>query len=222
MADPSTLADARGSWGFSREVQFFADRGYAVLRANFRGSTGYGLTFLRAGYKLRGRKMQDDLTDAVKWAIAQGVADPNRVAIFGASYGGYAAMAGLAFTPELYRCGVNIAGVTDLDTFLQTTDYATATDPAYVADPDREKELLEAVSPLNFAERIQAPVFLAYGRLDDQVPVAQGMQMAAELKKHGKTHELMLRRDERHGFAREENRIERYRRVDAFLERYLR
>lgn len=212
----------RDSWGFDPEVQFLANRGYAVLRVNFRGSSGYGLAFERAGDKQRGRKMQDDLTDGVKWAIAQGIADPKRVAILGGSYGGYAAMAGLAFTPELYRCGVNIAGVTDIDTFLKTTDYATGAESAYVGDPDREKEQLEAVSPLNFAECIQAPVFLAYGKLDRNVPIAQGKEMAAELKKHGKTYELMIRKDEGHGFAREENQVELYRRLDAFLKRYLR
>jgi dipeptidyl aminopeptidase/acylaminoacyl peptidase len=218
---------SRDSWGFDPEVQFLANRGYAVLQVNFRGSSGYGGRLQRAGDREWGRKMQDDVTDGVRWAIAQGIADPDRVAIMGASYGGYAALAGLVFTPDLYRCGVCLAGPVDLDTFLkQWPTYALeevrASFTARLGDAKRDRERLEAVSPLNCVDRIRAPVFLAYGGKDPKVPVSQGKQFAAELKKKGKPYELLIKDDEGHGFFKEENRLEYYQRVDAFLKTHLR
>jgi len=211
---------SRNVWGFDPEVQFLANRGYAVLRMNFRGSTGYGKTFLEAGYKQWGLKQQDDITDGVKWAIAQGIADPARICIFGASYGGFAALTGLEKTPELYRCGISYAGVTDLVRTLEDTpdmEFVRALIAERIGDPKKERERLKEASPLTHAEQIQVPVFLAYGGLDPKVPMSSGNDMAKALRKRGKLYGSMVKDDEGHGFFKEENRIEFWKKVDEFL-----
>jgi len=214
----------RDEWGFSPEVQFLANRGYAVLQVNFRGSGGYGLPFEQAGYRQWGGAMQDDLTDAVRWAVAQGYADPKRVAIMGASYGGYAVMAGLAFTPELYAAGINIVGVTDIGILLEDSRaWHELQREAYaerIADPKRDAAWIKAMSPVNHAAAMRAPVFMAYGENDPRVNIRHGKLMEHELRAAGKTVEFYLRRDEGHGFRKEENQVELYRRIDAFLEKY--
>ena len=216
---------ARDVWGFDPEVQFFANRGYAVLRMNFRGSSGYGRAFLEAGYRQWGLKQQDDITDGVKWAIEQGIADPKRICIYGASYGGYAALIGLEQTPELYRCGICYAGVTDIARTFKFSDYALEVLRAEIAeevgDPKKEKARLEQISPLNHVDKIQAPVLLAYGKLDQKVPVWTGRDLASALKKRGKLYAYIEKDDEGHGFFKEKNKIELWKKIDDFLKENL-
>jgi dipeptidyl aminopeptidase/acylaminoacyl peptidase len=216
---------ARDTWGFNREVQFLANRGYAVLQINFRGSTGYGRRHLEAGYNQWGLAMQDDITDGVRWAIEQGYADPVRVAIYGASYGGYATMAGLAFTPELYRCGINYVGVTDIELLLRTIpkwwEPARERLEAMTGHARRDRERLRATSPLRNVANIRAPVLLAYGEQDPRVVLKHAQQLVSELKRHDKPHEVIIKRDEGHGFYRLRNQLEFYGRMEKFLAQHM-
>ncbi len=212
----------RDDWTFNAEVQFYANRGYAVLQVDYRGSGGYGRQFEMAGYKKWGLEMQDDLTDGVKWAIAQGIADPARVVISGASYGGYAVMAGLAFTPELYCAGINYVGVTDIELRMPK---AVASERMWwvhsrMGDLSKreDKERIYKTSPVNFADRIRVPVLMAYGKNDPRVVIEHGYDMEAALKKHNKPYKMIIEADEGHGFRKEEQRIAFYREIDTFLE----
>ena len=216
---------ARDHWGFNPEVQFLVNRGMAVLQMNFRGSTGYGKTFWQAGFKQWGRKMQDDITDGVQWLIQQGLADPKRVGIYGGSYGGYATLAGVTFTPDLYACGVDYVGPSNLFTLL-------ASFPPYwgleiqkfyemVGDPVKDKELLTAVSPVFQADRIKAPLFVAQGAHDPRVKKAESDQIVAALKKRGIDVLYMVKDNEGHGFHNEENRFDFYRAMEEFLGKHL-
>jgi dipeptidyl aminopeptidase/acylaminoacyl peptidase len=209
----------RDNWRFDPEVQFLANRGYAVLQVNFRGSGGYGSRFLEAGYREWGGKMQDDLTDAVKWAIEKGYADPKRVAIFGASYGGYATLAGLVFTPDLYKCGINYVGVSDL---VELTRRKYQEEDAGFLSFEKQAigaggQMLYDRSPVNFVERIRVPLLNAYGENDPRVDVTQWVELKAQLDKYHKTYEYMLAKDEGHGFAHTEDAVAFYSRVEAFL-----
>ena len=217
----------RDEWGYNDEIQFYANRGFAVLQVDYRGSGGYGGRFQSAGYKKWGLEMQDDLTDGVQWVLAQGIADPDRVVISGASYGGYAAMAGLTFTPELYCAGINYVGVTNLMT--QWGKYKGTTDQLGVvlewfADMDKAADRKRAfdTSPCNFADRIRVPVLMAYGKNDPRVNIDQGHDMEAALKKAGRVYEMIIEADEGHGFRMEEKRIAFYTKVDAFLKKNVR
>ncbi len=220
----------RDLWGFNSEVQFYANRGFAVLQMNFRGSGGYGDWFERAGYKKWGLEMQDDITDAVKWAIAQGIADPKRVVISGASYGGYATMAGLVYTPELYCAGINYVGVTDMMMLVDSPGLGSTDQHnrewwyrTRIGDPFKDKERLRATSPLNFAARVQVPLLMAYGENDPRVEIAHGAKLVHALKSAGRVEGrdfwFITEKYEGHGFQREEKRIEFYQKVDAFLKK---
>lgn len=215
----------RDEWGYNDEVQFYANRGYAVLQVNYRGSGGYGWEHEQAGFKRQGLEMQDDLSDGVHWAVAQGIADPSRVVISGASYGGYATMAGLTFSPELYCAGVNYLGVTNYELRLPKE-----------APPDRmywwntrigslsdavDRKRIHDISPVHFADRIAAPVLMAYGKNDVRVHIDHGYDMERALKKAGKTYEFIVEEAEGHGFRMEESRIAFFTRVDAFLKKYV-
>jgi len=215
----------RDHWGFNSEAQFLANRGYAVLQMNFRGSTGYGRAFWEASFKEWGGKMQDDISDAVKWVIDQKIADPKRVAIYGGSYGGYATLAGLAFTPDLYACGVDYVGVSNLFTFLNTI-------PPYwelgrkmwyemVGDPEADKELLTARSPAFHVDRIRAPLLVAQGANDPRVKKAESDQIVEALRARGIDVPYIVKDNEGHGFANEENRFDFYRQMEQFLAKHL-
>lgn len=216
---------ARDTWGFRSEIQFLANRGYAVLQVNFRGSTGFGLNHLKSSWKQWGQSMQNDITDSVQWAIDQGVADPERICIYGGSYGGYATMAGLAFTPDLYKCGINYVGVTDIPLLLKTAPDAWAASEEQmkimIGDPKAEDEFLEQWSPSNHADKIKAPVFLAYGLKDPRVNIKHLKVMEKSMDKAGVKYETMIKTDEGHGYRKEENRFDFYGRVESFLAEYL-
>lgn len=216
---------ARDTWGFRSEAQFLANRGYAVLQVNFRGSTGFGMEHLKSSWKQWGQSMQNDITDAVQWAISEGIADKNRICIYGASYGGYATMAGLVYTPELYRCGINYVGVTDIPLLLDTAPDAWASSEeqmkVMIGDPKSEKEYLEQWSPSNHADKIQAPVFMAYGLKDPRVNIKHLRVMEKSMDKAGVKYETMVKADEGHGFRKEGNRMDFYRKMEEFLARHL-
>ena len=216
---------ARDRWGFNPEVQFLANRGYAVLQVNFRGSTGYGRQFWEASFRQWGLKMQDDITDGVRYLIEQGIADPERVAIYGGSYGGYATLAGLTFTPDLYACGVDYVGVSNLFTFLQTIPpyWKPMLDMMYemVGDPETHREQFEQTSPVLQADKITAPLLIAQGAQDPRVNVAESDQMVEALKQRGVEVAYLVKENEGHGFHNEENRFEFYEAMERFLAEHL-
>lgn len=216
---------ARDYWGFNPEVQFLANNGYAVLQMNFRGSTGYGKAFWEASFKQWGRTMQDDISDGVKWLIDQGIADPKRVAIYGGSYGGYATLAGLTLTPELYAAGVDYVGVSNMFTFMKTVPpyWKPMLDMFYemVGNPQADSLMLAEVSPALQADKIVAPLFVAQGANDPRVNKDESDQMVAALKARGIDVEYMVKENEGHGFRNEENRFDFYRAMIAFLDKHL-
>lgn len=216
---------ARDTWGFNREVQFLANRGYAVFQMNFRGSTGFGRKFWESSFKQWGKTMQDDITDGVNWLIAEGIANPEKIAIYGGSYGGYATLAGLTFTPDLYACGVDYVGVSNLFTFLNTIPpyWKPMLDMMYemVGDPVKEKELVESASPVFHVDKIKAPLFIAQGANDPRVNKDESDQMVAALKKRGIEVEYMVKDNEGHGFHNEENKFAFYSAMEKFLGEHL-
>ena len=216
---------ARDRWGFNPEVQFLANRGYAVLQMNFRGSTGYGKAFWEASFKQWGLSMQDDITDGVNYLIDQGVADPERVAIYGGSYGGYATLAGLTFTPDLYACGVDYVGVSNLFTFLQTIPpyWKPMLDMMYemVGHPEAMKEQFEQTSPALQADKIKAPLLIAQGAKDPRVNIAESDQIVKALGQRGVDVAYLVKENEGHGFHNEENRFEFYEAMESFLDKHL-
>jgi len=216
---------ARDYWGFNPEVQFLANRGYAVLQMNFRGSTGYGKNFVNISYKQWGRTMQNDITDGVKWLIDQGIADKNRIAIYGGSYGGYATLAGLTLTPDLYACGVDYVGVSNLFTFMNTIPpyWEPMREMFYemVGHPVKDSIWLAEVSPVLHADRIKVPLLIAQGANDPRVNKNESDQMVEALKKRGITVEYMVKDNEGHGFRNEENRFDFYRAMEKFLANHI-
>jgi len=216
---------ARDRWGFNPEVQFLANRGYAVLQVNFRGSTGYGKEFWQSSFKQWGLKMQDDVTDGANWLIEQGIADKDKVAIYGGSYGGYATLAGLVVTPELYACGVDYVGVSNLFSFMQTIPpyWKPMLDMMYemVGDPVKDSAQLAATSPALNADKIIAPLFVAQGANDPRVNVDESDQMVEAMKARGVEVEYMVKDNEGHGFHNEENRFDFYKAMIVFLDSHL-
>lgn len=216
---------ARDRWGFNPEVQFLANRGYAVFQLNFRGSTGFGRKFWEASFKEWGRAMQDDITDGVNWLVEKRIADPKRVAIYGGSYGGYATLAGLAFTPDLYACGVDYVGVSNLFTFMQTIPpyWKPMLDMMYemVGNPVADSTMMANASPALHADRIKAPLFVAQGANDPRVNKDESDQMVEALKARGIDVQYMVKDNEGHGFHNEENQFDFYRAMEAFLAEHL-
>lgn len=217
----------RDQWGFNPLAQFFANRGYAVLQPNFRGSTGYGRKFLDAGNLQWGRKMQDDVTWGVKYLIAQGIADPKRVGVIGGSYGGYATLAGVAFTPDLYAAAVDIVGPSNLITLLDSIPpywesirkmfYQRMGDPS---TPEGKKQLMEE-SPLNSADKIKTPLLVAQGANDPRVNRREAEQIVIALRDRGFPVEYILAPDEGHGFARPVNNLALFMASERFFALHL-
>ncbi len=216
---------ARDTWGFDSEAQLLTNRGVAVLQVNFRGSTGYGKKFWQSGFKQWGLKMQDDLTDGVLWAISEGIADKNRIAIYGGSYGGYAALAGAAFTPDLYTCAVSYVGPSNLFTLLESIPpyWKPFLEMEYeeIGDPEKDKDLLHAVSPVFHAENIKIPLLVAQGANDPRVNKAESDQIVEAVRKSGHEVIYLVKDNEGHGFHNEENRFDFYHELEKFFRKYL-
>jgi dipeptidyl aminopeptidase/acylaminoacyl peptidase len=214
---------SRDVWGYNSTAQWLANRGYAVLQVNYRASTGYGKKFLSAGFKQWGLKMHDDLIDAVDWAIKQGIANPKEIAIYGGSYGGYAALAGVTFTPEVFACAVDIVGPSNIKTLI-------AAIPPYwkpirsmfdvrmgnVDDP-KDAELIRNASPLFKADKIARPLLIGQGANDPRVNKAESEQIVSAIEKNKGKATYVLYTDEGHGFARPENRLDFNARAESFL-----
>jgi dipeptidyl aminopeptidase/acylaminoacyl peptidase len=215
----------RDTWGYHPEAQWLANRGYLCVQVNYRGSTGYGKSFIAAGDREWGGKMHDDLVDAVGYIVAQGWADRSRVAIYGGSYGGYAALVGAAFTPDVFRCAVDIVGPSNLKTLLETVPpyWAPMIAQLYrrVGNPETDAEFLWSRSPLSRAHDIRIPLLIAQGANDPRVKQAESEQIVAALTEAGIDHEYLLFPDEGHGFAKPANRIKFYTAAERFLAKYL-
>jgi dipeptidyl aminopeptidase/acylaminoacyl peptidase len=216
---------ARDAWGFVPEAQWLANRGYLCIQVNYRGSTGYGKAFVNAGDRQWGAAMHDDLIDAVRYVTGQGWADPKRVAIYGGSYGGYAALVGAAFTPDVFRCAVDVVGPSNLKTLIETIPPYWAPMIAQfhrrVGDPESDAEFLWSVSPLSRARDIRIPLLIAQGANDPRVKQAESEQIVAALREAGIDHEYLLFPDEGHGFAKPENRLRFYAAAERFLAKHL-
>jgi dipeptidyl aminopeptidase/acylaminoacyl peptidase len=217
----------RDNWGFDSEHQLLANRGYAVLSVNFRGSTGFGKSFVNAGDREWGGKMHNDLIDAVNWSIEKGIADPEKVAIMGASYGGYAALVGLTLTPQVFACGVDVCGISNLVTDLQSIP------PYWQPEIEKEfkrigdyrteegREFLMSRSPISYVDKIKRPLLIAHGANDPRVKQNESEQIVRAMKERSIPVTYILYPDEGHGFARPENRLSFYAVAEAFLAKYL-
>ncbi len=216
---------SRDYWGFNPEAQWLANRGYVCLQANYRGSRGYGKSFSNAGNREWGGAMQDDLVDAVRWAAARGIADPKRTAIFGSSFGGYAALVALTSTPDLFCCGVDISGPSDLLGWLaaRTSGYGGFKSFFYerVGNPDTEADMLRSRSPLFAADRIRVPLLIMQGGRDPFVPNADAERIVAALKKNGVACEYVYFPDEMRGISKPQNRMIFIEAAERFLAKYL-
>ena len=216
---------ARDTWGFRPDVQFLANRGYAVLQINFRGSTGFGRKFWEMSFKEWGKTMQNDVTDGVEWLIDEGIADPDRIGVFGASYGGYVVLAGLAFTPDLYACGVDYVGVSSLFTILETIPpyWEPMREMMYemMGNPEKDQDMMREVSPVFHADKIKSPLMIAQGANDPRVKKSEADQIVAALKERGVEVPYMVKDNEGHGFRNEENRFEVYRAMEQFFGEHL-
>lgn len=216
-----------GTWAWNADSQFLASRGYAVIEPEFRGSTGYGFSHFKAGWKQWGQAMQADVADGTRWAIDKGIADPKRICIGGGSYGGYATLMGLVRDPDLYRCGFEFAGVTDLE-LMYTSDWSDASAdykefgmPVLLGDREADAAMLKENSPLTQAAKIRQPLLLAYGKEDRRVPIDHGTRFRDAVSKGNPNVEWVSYWDEGHGLAHIKNRLDFYTRVEKFLARNL-
>lgn len=216
---------ARDTWGYDPEVQWLANRGYAVLQVNFRGSTGYGKAFLNAGNRQWAGTMHDDLIDAVNWLGSEKIANPDKIAIMGGSYGGYATLVGLTFTPDVFACGVDIVGPSSILTLMQSIPPYWAPLMAMfqhrVGNMEMEEAFLKSRSPLFFVDKIEKPLLIGQGANDPRVKIAESEQIVKAMRQAGKPVKYVLYPDEGHGFARPENRLHFYAIAEEFLAQYL-
>jgi len=216
---------SRHYWRYNPRAQWLANRGYVCLEVNFRGSWGYGKDFVNAGNKEWGAKMHDDLVDAVNWAIKQGYANPEKIAIFGRSYGGYAALVGATFTPDVFCCAVDAFGISNLVTWLKSFPPYWSTDLSRlyrrVGNPDTEEEFLKSRSPLFKVDQIKIPILIGQGANDPAVKQAESEQIVEAMKKKGLEYEYILFEDEGHGFAKPENRLKFSAAAEKFLAKHL-
>ena len=215
----------RDTWGYNGEAQWLANRGYACLQVNFRGSTGYGKAFINAGDREWGGKMHDDLIDAVNWAVSQGLANPKRIAIYGGSYGGYAALVGATFTPDVFACAVDMVGPSNLISFLETVPpYWTAALQMFyrrIGNPTTDSEFLKSRSPLFKVDAIKIPMLIAQGANDPRVNKAESEQIVAAMQAKGIDHQYLLFEDEGHGFLKPDNRLKFYAEAEKFLAKHV-
>ncbi len=217
----------RDSWGFNPECQLFASRGYATLQVNFRISGGYGKDFLTSGFKQIGRKAMDDVEDGVRYAIAQGWIDKDRIAIYGASHGGYATLMGLVKTPDLYACGVDYVGVSNIETFFKSfPEYwkpylEMVKEIWYDLDKPEEAKIAREVSPFFQIDKIKKPLFVVQGANDPRVNINESDQIVTALRAKGFEVPYMVKYNEGHGFYREENTMDFYNAMLGFLAKYL-
>jgi len=219
---------ARDAWGYDPQAQFLANRGYAVLQVNYRGSTGFGKSFTHAAEHEFAGRMHDDLIDGVEWLVAEGIADRERIAIYGGSYGGYAALVGATFTPETFAAAISVVGPSSLVTLVRSfppywRPLLASTWFRYVGDPDDPAQLadLEARSPLNRVDAIRAPLLVIQGANDPRVTKAESDQIVAALRERGVEVEYLVKDDEGHGFVKPENRMDAYGAIERFLARHL-
>jgi dipeptidyl aminopeptidase/acylaminoacyl peptidase len=215
----------RDAWGYDAEAQWLANRGYLCIQVNYRGSTGYGKQFVNAGDRQWAAAMHDDLIDAVNWVTTEGYADKDRIGIYGGSYGGYAALVGATFTPDVFRCAVDIVGPSNLNTLINSIPPYWAPMIAQfhtrVGNPDTEADFLWSRSPLSRVDDIRIPILVAQGANDPRVKQAEAEQIVGALKEKGIDHEYLLFPDEGHGFAKPENRLRFYAAAERFLARHL-
>ena len=217
--------EIRDTWNYEADVQWLANRGYVCLQINFRGSAGYGKKFFYAGFREWGNKMHNDLVDGVNRAIKEGIADPKKIAIYGGSYGGYATLAGVTFTPDLFCCGVDLFGPSSLITLLRTMPpykkVSSANMVKMLGDPDKDEDFLKSRSPLYKVDQIKVPLLIAQGANDPRVIQAESDQIVEEMKKRGLDYEYILFPDEGHGFVKQENRLKFYGIAEKFLAKHL-
>ncbi len=225
IVNPHAGPQWRNSWGFDEFVQFYANRGYAVLQVNFRGSEGYGKKFMQAGFRQWGLKMQDDITDGVHWLIDQGIADENRIAIYGLSFGGSAALAGITFTPDLYACGIDFWGTSNYFSWYKNfppywKKYMGEIHRRWM-NPAVDSLQMHQTSPVFHVSNIKAPLLIAQSANDRRVRLEQSEQMVAELIKHNKEYEYVLLEGEGHALTNEKKLIDLMTRVEKFLARHM-
>nr|WP_161024507.1 alpha/beta fold hydrolase [Pseudoduganella guangdongensis]MYN01492.1 alpha/beta fold hydrolase [Pseudoduganella guangdongensis] len=216
-----------GYWGFDPQVQFLASRGYAVLEPDFRGSTGFGRKHESAGWRQWGLAMQNDVADGAKWAAAKGFADPKRICVAGASYGGYAALMGLVNDPDIFKCGVSWVGVTDINLLYSVTWGDMSEEarkyqlPLWIGDREKDAAQLKATSPIEQAARIKRPLIVAYGGADDRVPIVHGTKFYSAVKSHNPDVEWIEYVDEGHGWRSVKTNVDFWGRVETFLNKHI-
>jgi dipeptidyl aminopeptidase/acylaminoacyl peptidase len=215
----------RNTWAFDPEGQWFANRGYLTVQVNYRGSAGYGRAFVDAGDREWGGKMHEDILDAVDWVVAQKYADPERIGIYGGSYGGYEALVAATFSPDVFRCAVDMCGPSDLVSFIESIpplwQSMRAIFDKRVGNVDTEREFLRSRSPITAVDQIKIPLLIAQGANDPRVTRAQSDQIVAKLEEKGIAHEYLVFEDEGHGLAKPENRYRFYDAVERFLAEHL-